>query len=153
MKIEPEGFKGSVYEKNKQKNFMSDKEMEENESGVEQFTAKSGSRAAKVERQRPKISRNMDNNERSLGTSSGGKTTKVKKPKQEEYENVSAIVFDDDDDITNTSIDISDNINETDGENEVSSKDNKSDNSTVSLGSMNDDSLENLLGGFDDDDW
>ena len=153
MKIEPEGFKGSVYEKNKQKNFMSDKEMEENESGVERFTAKSGSRAAKVERQRPKISRNMDNNERSLGTSSGGKTTKVKKPKQEEYENVSAIVFDDDDDITNTSIDISDNINETDGENEVSSKDNKSDNSTVSLGSMNDDSLENLLGGFDDDDW
>ena len=35
----------------------------------------------------------------------------------------------------------------------MSSKDNKSDNSTVSLGSMNDDSLENLLGGFDDDDW
>lgn len=144
MKIEPEGFKGSVYEKNKQKNFMSDKEMEENESGVERFTAKNGSRAAKVERQRPKVSREMNDNERSLGTSSGGKTTKAKKSKQNEYENVSDIVFDDEDDISsNTS---SGGRNSASSQSEADNKDNK-------LNNFAEESLEDLLGGFDDDDW
>ena len=114
MKIEPEGFKGSVYEKNKQRNFMSDKEMEENESGVERFTAKSGSRAARVERQRPKVSREMDDNERSLGSSSGGTAGK---------------------------------------------KDNKvNSNQAHSIPSLDinfeeEDDIDSLLGGFDEDDW
>lgn len=114
MKIEPEGFKGSVYEKNKQKNFMSDKEMEENESGVERFTAKSGSRAAKVERQRPKVSREMSDSERNLGDHTGvasnKKEDKVSSNQAHSTPNID-INFDDDEDINS------------------------------------------LLGGFDEDDW
>ena len=114
MKIEPEGFKGSVYEKTKQKNFMSDKEMEENESGVEQFTAKNGSRAAKVERQRPKVSREMDDNERSLGSSSGGTAGKK--------------------------------------DNKVNSNQAHS-TPSLDINFEEEDDIDSLLGGFDEDDW
>lgn len=114
MKIEPEGFKGSVYEKNKQKNFMSDKEMDDNESGVEQFTAKSGSRAAKIERQRPKVSREMDDNERSLGSSSG--ETAGKK------------------------------------DNKVNSNQAHS-TPSLDINFEEEDDIDSLLGGFDEDDW
>ena len=130
MKIEPEGFKGSVYEKNKQKNFMSDKEMKDNEEGVEKFIAKSGSNATKVERKRPNVSRSMKDNERVLGSSSGG-------------------------------VDINIDFDEDDEDNNIifSQQSHSRAKHNINIDDINDsdkeagDSIESLLGGFDDDDW
>ena len=133
MKIEPEGFKGSVYEKTKQKDFMSDAEMDENESGVEKFIAKSGSSAVKVERQRPNVRREMSDSRRSLGSSSGGSTG------SSGGRNISEIQFDDDDIMFD----------------DVSVRNNISGNlkDVADSGREADDSIESLLGGFDDDEW
>lgn len=136
MKIEPEGFKGSVYEKTKQKNFMSDKEMEDNESGVEKFTVKSGATATRVERPRPNIRREMTDSRRSLGSSSGDSTGSSS---SSDVRNISEIQFDDDDimfDDVSVRGNISGNLKDVaDSEKEA------------------DDSIESLLGEFDDDDW
>ena len=137
MKIEPEGFKGSVYEKTQQRNFISDREMEENESGVENSTVVGSDTVMGVERRRPNVRREMSDSRRSLGSSSVGLSSGQSSGQSSD---ISEVSFDDEDvmhgGISTDRGSINDNLEDVD-------------DSDAEV----DESIESLLGGFDEDDW